>query len=74
MKHEIFIVYDNYKYAFSTTNNLLILTMQENNVLLKNNSMLLNLKTKQRVGSSIIGEEFISSYEYGVRLMNGVNY
>lgn len=67
-EHEIFIVYDNYKYAFSTTNNLLISDLVENNVLLKNNSMLLNLKTKQRVGSSIIGEEFTKFLSrYGVR-------
>lgn len=67
-EHEIFVVYDSYKYSFSTTNNLLISDLVENNALLKNNSMLLNLKTKQRIGSSIIGEEFTKFLSrYGVR-------
>lgn len=67
-EHEIFVVYDNYKYSFSTTSNLLISDLEENNVLLKNNSMLLNLKTKQRIGTSIIGEEFTKFLSrYGIR-------
>ena len=67
-EHEIFIVYDNYKYSFSTPNNLLISDFDSSNVLKGNNSMLLNLKTKQRIGTSIIGEEFTKFLSrYGVR-------
>ena len=67
-EHEIFVSFDSCNYSFSIPDNLLISDFDEENALVENNSMLLNLKTKQRIGTSIIGEEFTKFLSrYGVR-------
>lgn len=66
-RSEIFLCKNNYRYSFSSNDHLLIID-SDDRIKDTQHKMVINLKTKKRIGTTNVGEEFVKFVSrYGIR-------